>query len=91
MATLNDIPPSIELKLTLILDEEEASALHDIVSYGTDNFLKVFYAHLGQAYLSKHEAGLRRLFERIRTDLPPIIARYDKARELFSSSQREAS
>lgn len=52
--------------ITVALTESEAEALNAIVSYGDTEFLKVFYEHMGRAYLEPHEAGLRSLFHSIR-------------------------
>lgn len=58
-------------------------ALEALAGYGSDGFLKVFYQHMGRAYLEPHEVGLRSLFETIRTELPPILCRADSAKKAF--------
>ncbi len=57
--------PKVEMRITLVLSEAEASALDAIAGYGTDSFLKVFYEHMGKAYLQPYESGLRSLFDSV--------------------------
>lgn len=86
---------TIKAEITLVLHEEEAAALDAIAGYGTDAFLKVFYAHLGVAYLKPHEAGLRSLFDSVRngnvehddhvTSITGILQRIKQARETFEA------
>jgi len=65
---------------TLELDESELRALDALAGYGTKSFLEVFYKHMGKAYMQPHEAGLKKLFETIRRDVPPALGRIDMAR-----------
>lgn len=58
---------TVETTITLALSEEEAAALDALVGYGVNEFLKVFYKELGEAYLKPHENGLRSLFDSVRT------------------------
>lgn len=83
MASL-DCRPTLELKVTLALTEEEARAFDALVGYGDDAFVKAFYEKLGQAYMKPHEAGLRSLFKSVRDQLPGILGRVDTARKVFS-------
>lgn len=61
----------IELNLTcdftatLKLSETELKALDALAGYGTDEFLKCFYTHMGKSYLGPHEQGIRTMFEKI--------------------------
>lgn len=57
--------PRVEMKITMTLSEAEAGALDALTGYGIDSFLKVFYEHMGKAYLQKYEAGLRSLFDSV--------------------------
>lgn len=75
--------PRIDLHVDIRLSEAEIRALDALAGYGTDAFLKVFYAQMGQHYMQPHEAGLRSLFEAIRRDLAPILRRQDAARKAF--------
>lgn len=68
-----------EVKLTLA--ESEARALDALVGYGTDEFLACFYKHMGKAYLSPHEHGLRSLFAAIKAQLVPELSTVDRARK----------
>lgn len=76
--------PTVELRVALILSEEEARALDALVGYGDDAFIKVFYEHLGKAYMEKHEEGLRALFQSVRDFLPGILERTTRARATFN-------
>lgn len=77
----------IELRLTLTLDEAEARALHALTDYGADEFLKVFYQHLGRSGLQPAEGGLRSLFAGVRAQLPAVLERLDGAREVFTPAK----
>lgn len=65
---------------TIVLDEAAARALDAMAGYGADEFLKVFYAQLGKAYMQPWEHGLRNLLETIRKDLPRQLSAIDEAR-----------
>lgn len=69
------------VEVSLILDEEEAEALHALTMYGEDAFIKVFYAHLGTSCLQPHEAGLRRLFNSIRNNTAGLRTELNKVKE----------
>lgn len=75
--------PTIELRVTFALSESEARALDALVGYGDDAFIKVFYEHLGKAYMENHEVGLRSLFKSTREVLPGILSMTDNARKAF--------
>ena len=77
--------PNVALTVTFEMTELEAAAFVDIVGYGIDDFLKVFYEKMGKAYLSKHESGLRSLFKAVWSELPPLLERARTAREAFKS------
>lgn len=77
----------IKGEVTLVLSEVEAKALDAIVGYGPEQFLKVFYEHLGQAYLKPNEQGLKSLFDSVRTgegSVSNFLKRIHEAREVFS-------
>lgn len=76
--------PHINVDVGLNLTMAEVQALEALAGYGTDGFLEVFYKQMGTHYLQPHEAGLRSLFATIRSELPPIIARYKAARQAFA-------
>lgn len=76
--------PRVELSVGLQLNESEVRALDALAGYGADGFLEVFYKHMGKAYMLPHEAGLRSLFNTIRTELPAIIRRQDAAKQAFA-------
>lgn len=76
--------PKVEVSATIKLTETELRALEALVGYGTDNFLEVFYKQMGKHYLQPHEAGIRTLFDVIRSDLNPILHRADAAKKAFA-------
>lgn len=76
--------PRIDVDVNLKLTMAEVQALEALAGYGIENFLKVFYLHMGKHYLHPHEKGLRSLFDAIRGELPPIIRRYKSACEAFA-------
>lgn len=75
----------VEFSGHLDLSEVELRALDALVGYGVDNFLRVFYANLGQHYLKPHEAGVRLLFGTIGRGVPQQLARIEAARELLAT------
>lgn len=76
--------PVVEVGAIIKLTEVELRALEALAGYGTDGFLEVFYQHMGKHYLKPHEAGIKSLFEVIRSDLNPILARADAAKKAFA-------
>ena len=83
----SSVESSISAKVYMVLTEVEARALLSITVYGADEFLKVFYQHLGKAYLKNHELGLRSLFKSIK----PIefeLKKIDKARIEFEKPNK---
>ena len=80
----------IKANITLQLSEDEAAALDALVGYGVEPFLKVFYEHMGRAYLEPHEQGLRTLFESVRTGDASVgyfLRCAKEAREVFTGSK----
>lgn len=75
--------PNVNLDLTIRINEAEARALDDLVGYGDDAFIKVFYEKLGKCYMEKHEAGLRSFLSSIRKFLPSELSKLDSARQAF--------
>jgi hypothetical protein len=76
-----EIKPKMTFELHLTLTEEEARALNAITTYGSGEFLKVFYNELGKTYLKPHENGLRSLFANIKDTLPKDLDKIDKTRK----------
>jgi hypothetical protein len=64
--------PTVSFKVTIELTENEARALDAMACYGADNFLNVFYKHLGMAYMEPFDDDLRALFEKIKVIRPAI-------------------
>ena len=77
--------PKVKLQIQYVLTESESRALDALAGYGVDAFLQVFYEHLGQAYMKPHEAGLRSLFESVRSEIPVLLERARVAREAFNA------
>lgn len=75
--------PNVTVTFVLELDQSEAAALDAIAGYGTDEFIKAFYEHMGRSYLEPYEAGLRKLFSTVRAAVPDILHRYRRAVEAF--------
>jgi hypothetical protein len=75
---------AITVDLVISLTEDQARALDALVGYGTHAFLKVFYTHMGEAYLKPHEKGLISLFETIKEVVPRELATVEHARQLLS-------
>lgn len=76
--------PTISVKCTFTVDEEEARALDALAGYGADAFVKAFYESLGEGYMKRHEAGLRRFLSTIQDAVQPAMCRVDKARDLLA-------
>lgn len=83
--------PTIDMVLTVTLSEAEVRAFDALVGYGDDVFLKVFYAHLGKAYMEPHEQGLRELFKSMRGHCADAIGRVDAARKAFKTERYAVS
>ena len=62
MAKLQHFTPRVTVEAVLTLNHDELGALDALVGYGVEPFLKLFYKHMGEAYLKPHEAGLRSFF-----------------------------
>jgi len=67
--------PKIELglQINLQLSLAEAKALREIIVFGIDPFLKVFYNNLGESTMKREEVGMRSLFKTIGDNLPTSI------------------
>lgn len=74
---------TIQLQMTLVLNETEARALDALAGYGFADFIKVFYTYLGEHYMKPHEDGLRQLFDTIKETVPHQLHRVDEARKTF--------
>jgi len=74
---------SVNFEAVLHLTEPEIRALDALVGYGTDEFLAAFYEKLGKSYMTEHEAGLRTLFESIKTQTRPELHRIDEVKKLL--------
>lgn len=74
----------VSFSLHLTLSEEEARALTAIAGYNDSDFLRVFYQHMGEAYLKPHEQGVVSLLQAIREQLSPALGHVDKSRKAIS-------
>lgn len=75
--------PTVKVEVQFVIDETEARALGAMAGYGDDAFAKAFYEHLGKAYMQKHEQGLMRFLNSIRSQMPGVLSRIDAARNAF--------
>lgn len=74
------VKQSVKFSVTVELTEGEVRALDAMAGYGADPFLKVFYKHLGMAYMKPFDNDLRALFEKIK-ELRPAIHKIHEARK----------
>lgn len=74
---------TVNLEVTLTINESEARALDALVGYGFKGFIEVFYKHMGQAYMRPHEKGLESFFDSVQSGVVPQLQRIDKARDAF--------
>ena len=74
--------PKIELEVAVTFNEVECRALEAFSGYSEDETVKVFYAHLGEAYMKPHEAGFRTALKKFRA-FSEILRRMNKARNAF--------
>ena len=72
--------------VTLQLSEQEARALEAIAMYGVEEFLKVFYAHLGKSYLQPYEDATKDLFKTIKTELPKHLGKFTMLRKKWAKN-----
>jgi hypothetical protein len=79
----------VQINISILLTEIEARALHGMTVYGADEFVKVFYEHLGKTYMKDHEPGLRSLFQTVKEELPQHLERADKARAAFIETNKQ--
>lgn len=80
---------TLKAEVVMVLTEAEAGALDALVGYGFEPFKKVFFKELGEAYMKPYEAGLKSLFESIRTgdaSVSGILDRARDARKVFSGA-----
>lgn len=76
-----------EVQIILQLTEKEARALEAITLYGTEEFLKCFYEHMGKHCLQPHESGLESLFDVIKNELPKHLKKIDDVRAVWSEKK----
>ncbi len=86
----SSVESSISAKVYMTLTEEEARALLGITAYGSDQFIKYFFEHLGKFSLEDHTEGLKSLFESI-GPIEHELKKIDKAREEFKKTQGKNS
>lgn len=75
---------NMDFKIQFEVSEVEARALVALTIYGFDAFHKVFYEKLGRDAMKPNEAGLRSLFETLKTTIKPHLSRIDKTRNAFN-------
>jgi len=74
----------LDIKIILVLNEQEAGALHDIVAYGFDAFIGVFKEKLGSHYIDKHMVGAKSLFKTVSEEIPKHLHKVEAARKALS-------
>lgn len=80
----------MDLTITLRITESEARALDALAGYGDNAFVKAFYEKLGEAYMRKHENGLRLFLTTVRSLMPGVLGRADRARNAFAGIEKPA-
>jgi ABC-type sugar transport system ATPase subunit len=75
-----EIAVKVNFTVKCELTEGELRALDGLVGYGFDEFVKCFYAHMGESYLKPYENDLKLLFKKIE-ELRPEIANIQEARK----------
>ena len=76
--------PQVRFDITLTIDEEEMEALFDLAGYGVKHFqefLEIFYAKLGKAYLDRNKEALKRFFETVYAEHCKVEGLVNKVRE----------
>lgn len=81
--------PRIQLLVNFEVSEAEARALDALAGYGDDAFVSAFYEKLGEAYMKKHEAGLRQFLKSVRDCVHPAIAQIEDARKVFDADYQQ--
>jgi hypothetical protein len=79
------VKTATSVDFTQTFSEVEARALEALVGYGIEPFLKVFYEHMGRAYMQPHEQGLRSLFDSI-GDISGALNEVDHNRRLLATA-----
>jgi hypothetical protein len=75
----------VEFQLTLKLTEEEARALDAICGYDPKDVCRVFYDHIGSAYLQPHEDGFVKLSKSVAERLRPMLTQVTTARKMLTT------
>ena len=71
----------VEARAEISFGEGELRALDAMIGYGADAFLKVFYPHLGEAYMQKYEDDFRALFATLGMPVRQALMAADQARQ----------
>lgn len=74
---------NLDVAIDIRLNEKEAKALLALTVYGTPEFLNTFYKNLGEHDLKPNEAGLKSLFETVKSELPKHLSRAEDARRAW--------
>jgi hypothetical protein len=78
---------TLDLSVTLVLNEAEARMLIEMTGYGADPFLRGYYKVLGKSYMKPHEKALKSFFGSINRQLPQAVKRIDEARKVFNGDE----
>jgi hypothetical protein len=79
--------PKVECECTIRLTEGEMRFLDAMVGYGWKSFIETFEKHMGQSYVRDYKQSGEVLFHTIREHIPPILARVNDARAVFSGEK----
>lgn len=79
--------PRVECECTIRLTEGEMRFLDAMVGYGWKSFIETFEQHMGQSYVRDHKKHGAEFFQTVREQIPPILARIDDARAVFTGEK----
>ncbi len=80
--------PKLDCVVRFEINRSECAALDALAGYGDDAFIKAFYETLGEAYMMKHEDGLREFLKTIREVVGPGLVKVQQA-ELVLKQREE--
>jgi len=72
------------METQITLSESEARALVAIMSYSSEGFIRGFYVQMGRYYLEPHAHAVPGLFDSVKKQLAPAIAKVDAVRKEFN-------
>lgn len=88
MAEVKRIAVVIDTVATISLNGDELSALDALAGYGVDEFIELFYKHMGEHYLKPHENGLRSFLNSVHS-CKGMTSAADECREFLALSESD--